>query len=404
MSDRRSRPADTALVAALAERMAIVLPPERGPYPLHAPDLGGDEARAVAACVETGWVSTAGDHTRRFEAMLADATGAAHVVATASGTAALHAGLAAAGIGPGDEVLVPALSFVATANAVVHAGAVPHFVEVEEASLGVDVAKLAQWLDAETVRRRGVRRNRRTGRPVRAMVVMHCLGHPVDLDAAATLARDAGLVLVEDAAEALGSTYRGGHVGHHGLFATLSFNGNKVITTGGGGAVLTGDAGLARRVRHLASTARIPAGFDLAHDEVAWNYRLPGLNAALGVAQLARLADLLAAKRRLAGAYAAAFATCYAGRHVAGPAWGAGNRWLEAFVLAPRFAGARNGLLAALGAMGWECRPLWTPLHRLPMYRDAPRMPAPVAEDLWTRTLCLPSGPALARACEAPHA
>ena len=298
---------------------------------------------------------------------------------------------------------MPALSFVASANAVVHAGAVPHFVEVEETGLGVDMEKLAHWLDEATTMRRGVRRNRATGRPVRALVVMHCLGHPVDLDAAAALARDAGLILVEDAAEALGSTYRGAPVGHHGLFATLSFNGNKVITTGGGGAVLTGDANLARRIRHLASTARVAAGFELAHDEVAWNYRLPGLNAALGTAQLARLPALLAAKRRLATAYAAAFANCLAGRHVAGPGWGAGNRWLEAFVLAPRFGGARTGLLAALGAMGWECRPLWTPLHRLPMYRDAPRMPAPVAEGLWARTLCLPSGPGLARACRMPH-
>lgn len=155
-----------------------------------------------------------------------------------------------------------------------------------------------------------------------------------------------------------------------------------MITTGGGGAVLTGNTALARRVRHFASTARIPAGFELAHDEIAWKNRLTGLNAALGTAQLARLPDLLAAKRRLGAAYAAAFATCYAGHHVAGPEWGEGNRWLEAFVLAPRFAGARDGLLAAFAAMGWECRPLWTPLQRLPMYREAPLMPAPVAEDL----------------------
>jgi len=196
MSDRRSRPADTGLVAALAERLASVLSPERGPYPLHAPDLGPEEAHAVADCVASGWVSTAGDRTHNFEAALAAATGAAHVVATASGTAALHAGLVAAGIGPGDEVLMPALNVVATANAVAHAGAVPHFVEVEETGLGVDVAALAQWLDTATVVRHGVRRNRVTGRPVRALVVMHCLGHPVDLDAAAALARDTGLILV----------------------------------------------------------------------------------------------------------------------------------------------------------------------------------------------------------------
>ena len=376
-------------------RIATVLPAAAGPYALHEPTFGGAEWACVKDCLDSGWVSSAGPWVARFEHRIADFTGAAHVVATVNGTVALHAGLIAAGVGPGDEVLVPALTFVATANAVRYCGALPHFVDIERASLGVDATALGDYLGRITTWHDGVCVNRATGRPLRALIAVHCLGHPPDLAALAELAKRFNLIFVEDAAEALGSYHRGAHVGRHGRFAILSFNGNKTVTAGGGGALMTDDAAFAQRVRHLTTTARVDDPLEWRYDAVGFNYRMPALNAALGVAQFERLEAMLAAKRRLAARYCAAFATAAGVRLQTAPAWADSNYWLNALVVDAAHEGPRDALAGRLVGAGYQCRALWAPLHRQAIFADCPAMAAPVAEAVHRRGLCLPSSASL---------
>lgn len=388
-----------AAVSGLAEdvlsRVARVLP-ANGPYPLHEPEFAGREWDYIKECLDTGWVSSAGSYVDRFEKTIEAYTGSAHAVATVNGTAALHTCLVLAGVGRADEVLVPSLTFVATANAVSYCGAVPHFVECEERSLGVDAAKLAAYLEATAERIRTGCRNRITGRPIKALVVMHCFGHPADLDPLQGVCDRFGLVLIEDAAESLGSTYRGRHTGCVGKLGALSFNGNKIVTTGGGGAVLTQDPDLANRAQHLTTTARVNEGGEIAHDQIGFNYRLPNLNAALGCAQFEELPRFLAAKRRLAARYLEAFDDFSGGKIVAEPAYGSSNYWLVTLLLDELSQDCRMPLLEALERSGYLCRPVWKPMHLLPIYADCPRMDLAVTESIHRRGISLPSSARLA--------
>ena len=288
------------MAADILNRIARVLSPTDGPHPLHAPEIDGNAWAYVKDCLDTGWVSSVGKWVDRFETMIMDATGAQHAIATVNGTAALHAALYAAGVRPGDEVLVPSFTFVATANAIHYCGATPHFVECESRSLGIDPAALEPYLDKLLIHRDGQFFNRHTNAPVRAIVPVHCYGHPVDMDALRVIAARYELILIEDAAESLGSAIRDRHTGRFGRAGVFSFNGNKTITTGGGGAIVTDDALLARRIRHLTTTARAGDGTELIHDAVGFNYRMPNLNAALGCAQLETLATKLETKCKLA--------------------------------------------------------------------------------------------------------
>ncbi len=363
--------------------------------PLHAPRFGGNELAYLKECLDTTFVSSVGPFVDRFERELAEYTGAKHAVAVVNGTAALHVGLLVAGVKPGDEVLVPALTFVATANAVAHSNAVPHFVDSCESNLGIDVPALRDYLTSNAERRDGLCINRKTGRVIRAVVPMHTFGHPVELDDLLRLAQDFNLAIVEDAAESLGSSYRGRHTGTIGLVGTLSFNGNKTITTGGGGALLTNDADLARRAKHLTTTAKLPHRWEFRHDEVAFNYRLPNLNAALGCAQLEQLPLFLAEKRRLYEKYREAFAGIEGARLLGEPADCVSNFWLQTLLLDEASASLRDPILAATNDAGLMTRPAWAAMHTLAAYRDCPRMPLPVAESLERRIINLPSSPIL---------
>ena len=314
---------------------------------LHEPSFGGNEWLYAKECLDTGWVSSVGKFVDRFEHDLAEFTGAAHAIAVVNGTAALHVCLMLAGVGRGDEVLVPAMTFIATANAVSYCGAVPHFVEIAEDTLGVDPAALAAYLAEIAEIRDGVCVNRNTGRPIRALLPMHAFGHPADIDGLLAVCARFGLVLVEDAAESLGSYYHGRHTGNFGKVASLSFNGNKVVTTGGGGAILTNDAELAKRAKHLTTTAKLPHRWAFNHDAVGFNYRLPNINAALGCAQLEQLPGFLAAKRRLFALYRDAFAGLSGGRIFAEPEGCRGNYWLQVLLLDQADADQRDAILAA---------------------------------------------------------
>jgi perosamine synthetase len=375
--------------------MAAVLPPEEGPYPLHEPRIDGAAWSYVKDCLDSGWVSSIGEYVRWFEEKLVETTGANHAVATVSGTAALHVCLLLAGVERDDEVLVPPFTFVASANAIRYCGAHPHFVDIEPVSLGVDPIALEARLDRIAEMRGDVCFNAVTGRPIRGLLVVHCFGHPARMTELAQIAERFNIVLIEDAAEALGTTAGDRSAGCHGKLAALSFNGNKTVTTGGGGAVLTDDGELAERAIHLTTTARVDDPFVLAHDMVAFNYRMPNLNAALGCAQLEQLPDLLESKRQLAAQWREAFAGLGGVRFVDEPSWGKSNFWLNALCLDPPYAARRPQLLAALDDAGYRCRPFWTPLHQLPMYQGLPMAPLPVTEDLAERGFNLPSSAGL---------
>lgn len=382
---------DAASVVQILERLLKDAP---RPVALHEPVFEGNEWRNVKDCLDTGWVSSAGSYVERFERQVGEHAGS-YAIAVSNGTSALHVCLLLAGVQTGDEVLVPALTFIATANAVSYCGAVPHFVDSAEATLGMDPVRLAEHL-ARTAEVRGAEcRNLRTGRRIRALVPMHTFGHPVDLDALGEVAARYRLVLVEDAAESLGSYYKGRHTGPLGAIGALSFNGNKVITTGGGGAVVTRDAGHAARAKHLTTTARLAHRWSFLHDEVGYNYRMPNLNAALGCAQMEALPGLVARKRALAERYVRAFAGVPGVRIFREPEFASSNYWLNVLLLEEGAAAKRDEILELTNARQIHTRPVWTPMHKLPMYAACPKMDLPVVESLERRIVCLPSGPRL---------
>jgi perosamine synthetase len=366
------------------------------PTALHEPHFAGNEWLYLKECLDSSFVSSVGRFVDRFEADLATYTGAKHAVAVVSGTAALHVALLLAGVRANDEVLMPGLSFVATANAITYCNAVPHFVDVEESTLGIDPECLRDYLHGHTEQHSGLCTNKDTGRIIRALLPMHTFGHPVRLDIIAGIAREFNLVLIEDAAESLGSYYRGRHTGTFGLLGTLSFNGNKTITTGGGGAILTNNKDLAARAKHLTTTAKLPHPWGFVHDQVGFNYRLPNLNAALGCAQIEQMPCFIAAKRHLFDRYAAEFENIEGIHLKKEPPNCESNYWLQTLVLDSDRIDDQALLLRATNDHGIMTRPVWNLLHTLAPYRDAPRMPLLQAESLAGRIINIPSSVKLA--------
>lgn len=361
--------------------------------PLHAPDIGDLERRYVEECLDSTFVSSVGPFVSRFEEQLAAYTGAAGAVAVSNGTVALQVALTLAGVGRGDLVVVPALSFIATANAVAHAGATPVFLDSDESSLGLSAEALETWLGSCRTSE-GPVIEPSTGRRVAAIVPMHTLGHPVAIDRIVAIAEEYGIPVVEDAAESLGSRFGDRHTGTFGRLGILSFNGNKIVTTGGGGAILTDDVDLARRAKHLTTTAKLPHAWEFAHDEIAFNFRMPNINAALGVAQLERLGGFVRSKRTLAERYDRALADCDGVRFLKEPEGTTSNYWL----CAVRVEGGilqRDALLAATNEAGLQCRPFWNLLSEQGPYRDAPRGDLPVARALHNSVICVPSSASL---------
>jgi perosamine synthetase len=384
-------------VTALPEQIvsAIRTVVGAGPVALHEPSFAGNEWLYLKECLDSTFVSSVGKFVDRFEADLASFTGAKHAVAVVNGTAALHIALKLAGVKADDEVLIPALTFVATANAVAYCGAAPHFVDSSVPTLGVDADKLRDYLAGQTEQRAGQCVNRVTGRVIRAIVPMHTFGHPVALERVLAVAHDFNLVLVEDAAESLGSYYRGRHTGTFGRMGTLSFNGNKTITTGGGGAILTNDPELARHAKHLTTTAKLPHAWEYRHDEIGYNYRLPNLNAALGCAQLEQLPAMLASKRRLFQHYQAAFAPVAGVRLVSEPEQCQSNYWLQTLLLDAAVSSQRDAILRATNDAGCMTRPAWTLMHELMPFKECPRMDLANAQSLSQCLINIPSSAGL---------
>lgn len=370
-----------ALIAAVRDHYRTT-----GPIPLHAPVFGGNEQAYVAETIQSTFVSSVGSFVDRFEADMAALTGAGRAVAVVNGTAALHIALRLAGVGPGDLVITQPLTFVATCNAIAYAGADPVFCDVDRTTLGLSPEAVEGWLTDNA--RIGTDGLARLGeRVIRACVPMHTFGHPVRLAELANVCARWGLVLVEDAAESLGSTYRGQHTGTIGRLGSQSFNGNKILTTGGGGMILA-DAALGARAKHVTTTAKVPHPFEYVHDELGWNYRMPNINAALGVAQLERLGAFVAEKRALAQHYIDGLAGL--AEVVREPEGCRSNYWLNALVCDDM--AMRDALLAATNAAGVMTRPIWALMTTLPMYAGAPRGSLPMAEWLAARVVNLPSG------------
>lgn len=388
----------TAYLPRILEAVDIVLASAKRPVALHEPRFGARERELVMDCIDTGWVSSAGRYVTRFEEMIASAIGVPHAIAVVNGTAALHAALVLEGVKPGDEVIVPSITFVATANAVSHAGAVPHFVDSTWTTMGLDPVALGEHLQQVGVRRDGQLFNRHTGRRIRAIVPVHVFGHPVDLTQLQALLDKYELAVVEDATESLGSTWKGQACGTFGHSAVLSFNGNKIITTGGGGMILTADDQFAQRARHLTTTAKVAHSWAFEHDEVGYNYRMPNINAALGCAQMDRFPGIVAAKRMLADRYLDVFSGTPGGYIFREHDGATSNYWLNALILDREIAQEREAVLSTMHAHGIQARALWKPMHLLPMYRECPRAPLPVAEDMYARCINLPSSPFLVSA------
>lgn len=372
-------------------------PPDLRPIALHEPTIGEIEERYVLDCLRSGFVSSVGKYVSEFEERLAAVCGVPRAVACVNGTAALHVCLRAMNVQPGEEVLIPAITFAATVNACLTHGAVPHIVDSDADTLGVDLARLADYLGDVAEKREGCLVNRRTGRRVAALVNVHVFGHCGDPAAFEAFARANGLALIEDAAESIGTSFEGRPAGSWGDISATSFNGNKTVTTGGGGAVLCRDPALADRVRHLTTTAKVPHRWGFDHDEPAYNYRMPNLNAALGCAQLDRLDGFLERKRRLQADYLNRLGNTKGLSVVTEPRGCRSNFWLCALRLENDASRDRDLILDALNDRGVMVRPLWQPMHRLSFLAAVPRMPdLASAEKLAATIINVPSSPFLA--------
>jgi len=357
--------------------------------PLHAPRFSAQDKLFVCDAIDSTFVSSVGAYVDKFENQLIHTTGAKFAVATSTGTAALHVALLLAGVEQGDEVITQTLTFVATCNAIRYCGADPVFVDIERSTLGMSPDALLNFLDETSeIRGDGGCWNRNTGRRIRACLPVNNLGHPARVDEIAKVCELFNVKVIEDAAESLGSIRNRQHTGLAGQLGILSFNGNKIITTGGGGAILTNDQELAQRAKHITTTSKMPHPWLFLHNEVGFNYRLPNLNAALGCSQIERLEEFVGAKQALAKAYQD-WKPSMDLEFIKEPPKTKSNYWLNAVLVENKKA--RDRFLEFTNANAVMTRPMWTPMHTLPMYRDCTRTDLPISEDVESRLVCVPS-------------
>lgn len=377
------------LVRAIEKAVRYIYRSYDGAIPLHAPYFIGREWEYVKDCLDSGWVSYLGGYVDRFEEKMCAFTGSQYAVAAVNGTVALHMALLLTGVKPEDEVLCPAFSFVATVSAVIYCGACPVFVDSDPETLGMDPENVSRFLQERCIRKTdGFTYNRRTGRRISACIPMHTYGYPVEMASLMALCEEHGIGLVEDAAEALGSTYHSKHCGTMGIAGILSFNGNKIITTGGGGMILTNDGGLRDKMRHLTTTAKVDHPWEFRHDEVGYNFRMPNINAALGCAQLERLPDFLDRKTEQARQFSEMLRDV-AGVTVIQPEIGTANHWFNLVQVAPAY---RDDVLRGLNEAGIQARASWTPVCDMSPYAGYEKFEVETAHALFASMICLPNG------------
>lgn len=336
--------------------------------PLHAPHFSGNEKKYLEECIDTTFVSSVGKFVDRFEEMVRTYTNTKRAVVCVNGTNALHLALLLVGVEREDEVLTQALTFIATANAISYSGAVPVFIDVDKDTMGLSPDKIKDWLVKNTEMRSGVCYNKRTKRRVKACIPMHTFGHPVKIDQLASICKEYNIELVEDAAESLGSFYKSQHTGTFGKIGILSFNGNKTITTGGGGMLLFQDEKLGDYAKHITTQAKVPHQWEFVHDHIGYNYRMPNINAALGCAQMENLDNILKNKRETAEKYKEYFKTSEDITFFEAPENSEANYWLNAILLKNR--DARDAFLEYTNKNGVMTRPIWMLMNKLHMFKD----------------------------------
>ena len=374
-------------VAEVAEFIRSIYP-TNDIIPLHAPTFGEQEKTNVLATIDSTFVSSVGRYVDQFEQQIKAFTKTGRAVATVNGTAALHTALYASGVRTGDLVITQPLTFVATCNAIHQLGAEPAFVDVSGETLGLCPVSLNNFLEENCIIEGDQCVHKKTKKIIRAVVPMHTFGHPVHLDEISALCKTWHLTLVEDAAESLGSYYNGQHTGSFGRYGVLSFNGNKIITTGGGGMVLCANEQDGEHIKHITTTAKVPHAYEFYHDEPGFNYRMPNINAALGCGQMGKLDNFLASKRAVAGLYRDFFsASDY--EFIDEPAHGQSNFWLNAVFCQDEQH--KQQLLDGLIAQGIAARPVWQLMNELPVFASAISAKLDIANEMQKRLLCLPS-------------
>jgi perosamine synthetase len=378
------------------EKLAPGAPPPADFIPLIVPELRGNEWKYIKECLDTNWVSSVGTYVDRFEKMVAERAGTKYAVATVNGTAALHIALLLAGVEANDEVLVSSLTFIAPVNAIRYVGAWPVFIDAEPQYWQIDPAGVVDFLETGCRWDGQALRNRRTGRRVKAILPVHILGHPVDLDPILEAATKYSLPVIEDATEGLGARYRGKSIGGLGKAGCFSFNGNKIITTGGGGMLVTNDAEWAARARYLTTQAKDDP-IEYVHNAVGYNYRLTNVPAAMGCAQMEMLDEFVEAKRQIAKRYQDSLASLPGINLPQEADWAFGTFWMYTILVDNKESslGSRE-LLRELGAHKIQARPLWQPMHRSPAHALAGHFACPVADTLHMQALSLPCSVGLA--------
>ncbi len=357
--------------------------------PLHEPRFTGKERAYVMEAIDSTFVSSVGKFVDQFEAMIRDCTGAGYAIATVNGTAALHMALLLAGVEKDSLVITQPFSFIATCNAISYLGATPFFIDIDPNTLSLSADALSSFLQEQSETRNGKCYHKASGRRIAACVPMHSFGHPAAIDALADTCQRYHIPLVEDAAESIGSTYQGRQTGTFGLLGTYSFNGNKTITCGGGGMIVTDDPALGKLAKHLTTQAKVPHHWEFVHDHIGYNYRLPNLNAALACAQMEQLDGFIDNKRHLASLYHDHFKEQQELTFVKEPAGARSNYWLQAVLCKDR--AHRDELLTYTNENGVMTRPAWELMHRLEMFKNCPRAALPVAEWVQDRLVNLPS-------------
>ncbi|WP_436414239.1 LegC family aminotransferase [Petrimonas sp.] len=357
--------------------------------PLHAPTFGGNEKKYLNECIDTTFVSSVGKFVDRFEEMMAEYTGATKAVVCVNGTNALHIALLLSGVEKDDEVITQALTFIATCNAISYIGAHPVFIDVDKDTLGLSPQALEKWLSENTEIKHNSCYNKKTGRRIKACIPMHTFGHPVHLDELVEICNRYYLELVEDAAESLGSFYNGKHTGTFGKIGILSFNGNKTITTGGGGMLLFQDEELGASAKHLTTQAKVPHRWEFVHDYIGYNYRMPNINAALGCAQMEQLDEILKNKRDTAEKYKAFFDNNSQIEFFTEPKNCRSNYWLNAVILKNKEQ--QQAFLQYTNDNGIMTRPIWELMNKLPMFKNCQTDGLENSEWLADRVVNIPS-------------
>ncbi len=357
--------------------------------PLHAPRFIGNEKKYLNDCIDSTFVSSVGAYVDLFEKKMCELTGAKHCIAIVNGTNALHLSLLITGVKKDDEVLTQALTFIATANAISYCNATPHFVDVDKETLGLSPSLLKKHLSEIAEVKNGVCYNKTTGKRIAACVPMHTFGLPMYIDDLVNVCNEFNIPVVEDAAESLGSYYKEQHTGTFGLLGTFSFNGNKTITCGGGGAIITDDDELAKRAKHLSTQAKLPHKWDYVHDEIGYNYRMPNLNAALACAQLEKLEDFIENKRQLSDIYTSFFSSHKSIELQRETKDTKSNYWLHTLVFKDKTI--RDIFLEETNLNGVMTRPIWKLMNKLSLYKNCPKSDLCNAEWLEARVVNIPS-------------